>query len=43
MSRTVAFAGELLKREAKIEMTHIPFRGTGPSEQNGMAGVAPAD
>jgi tripartite-type tricarboxylate transporter receptor subunit TctC len=31
-------AGELLKIEAKIEMTHVPFRGTGPSLQAVIAG-----
>jgi tripartite-type tricarboxylate transporter receptor subunit TctC len=31
-------AGELLKIEAKIAMTHVPFRGTGPSLQAVIAG-----
>jgi tripartite-type tricarboxylate transporter receptor subunit TctC len=35
-------AGELLKTEAKIEMTHIPFRGTGPAVQNVIGGHVPA-
>ena len=30
-------AGELLKVEAKIEMTHVPFRGTGPVLQAVLA------
>ena len=34
-------AGELLKVEAKIDMTHVPFRGTGPALQNVIAGHVP--
>ena len=34
-------AGELLKIEANIDMTHVPFRGTGPSLQNVIAGHVP--
>jgi tripartite-type tricarboxylate transporter receptor subunit TctC len=34
-------AGELLKIEAKIDMTHVPFRGTGPALQNVIAGHVP--
>jgi tripartite-type tricarboxylate transporter receptor subunit TctC len=34
-------AGELLKMEAKIDMTHVPFRGTGPALQNVIAGHVP--
>jgi tripartite-type tricarboxylate transporter receptor subunit TctC len=34
-------AGELLKIEAKIDITHVPFRGTGPSLQNVIAGHVP--
>jgi tripartite-type tricarboxylate transporter receptor subunit TctC len=35
-------AGELLKIEAKIEMTHVPFRGTGPALQSVIGGHVPA-
>jgi tripartite-type tricarboxylate transporter receptor subunit TctC len=35
-------AGELLKAEAQIEMTHVPFRGTGPTLQNVIGGHVPA-
>src|SRR5215468_8168815 len=34
-------AGEMLKIEAKIDMTHVPFRGTGPALQNVIAGHVP--
>jgi tripartite-type tricarboxylate transporter receptor subunit TctC len=34
-------AGELLKIEAKIEMTHVPFRGTGPALQAVIGGHVP--
>jgi tripartite-type tricarboxylate transporter receptor subunit TctC len=34
-------AGELLKIEAKIDITHVPFRGTGPALQNVIAGHVP--
>jgi tripartite-type tricarboxylate transporter receptor subunit TctC len=34
-------AGELLKIEAKIDITHVPFRGTGPALQNVIAGHIP--
>jgi tripartite-type tricarboxylate transporter receptor subunit TctC len=34
-------AGELLKIEAKIDLTHVPFRGTGPALQNVIAGHVP--
>jgi len=34
-------AGELLKIEAKIDMAHVPFRGTGPALQNVIAGHVP--
>jgi tripartite-type tricarboxylate transporter receptor subunit TctC len=34
-------AGELLKVEAKIDMTHVPFRGTGPALQSVIAGHVP--
>ncbi len=34
-------AGELLKMEAKIEMTHVPFRGTGPALQSVIGGHVP--
>ena len=35
-------AGELLKIEAKIDMTHVPFRGTGPALQSVIGGHVPA-
>jgi len=35
-------AGELLKIVAKIEMTHVPFRGTGPALQSVIGGHVPA-
>src|SRR5262249_61137297 len=31
-------AGELLKLEAKIDITHVPFRGTGPALQAVIGG-----
>ena len=34
-------AGEMLKIEANIDMTHVPFRGTGPALQNVIAGHVP--
>jgi tripartite-type tricarboxylate transporter receptor subunit TctC len=34
-------AGELLRIEAKIDITHVPFRGTGPALQNVIAGHVP--
>jgi tripartite-type tricarboxylate transporter receptor subunit TctC len=34
-------AGELLKMEAKIDITHVPFRGTGPALQNVIGGHVP--
>src|SRR5262252_9334151 len=34
-------AGELLKIEAKIDMTHVPFRGTGPALQAVSGGHVP--
>jgi tripartite-type tricarboxylate transporter receptor subunit TctC len=34
-------AGELLKIEAKIDITHVPFRGTGPALQNVIGGHVP--
>jgi tripartite-type tricarboxylate transporter receptor subunit TctC len=34
-------AGELLKIEAKLEMTHVPFRGTGPALQSVIGGHVP--
>jgi tripartite-type tricarboxylate transporter receptor subunit TctC len=34
-------AGELLKIEARIEMTHVPFRGTGPALQAVIGGHVP--
>src|SRR5439155_19086900 len=34
-------AGELLKVEAKIEMTHAPFRGTGQALQSVIGGHVP--
>jgi tripartite-type tricarboxylate transporter receptor subunit TctC len=34
-------AGELLKLEAKIDMTHVPFRGTGPALQAVIGGHVP--
>jgi tripartite-type tricarboxylate transporter receptor subunit TctC len=34
-------AGELLKIEAKLEMTHVPFRGTGPALQAVIGGHVP--
>src|SRR5262245_49838577 len=44
-------AGELLKAEAKIDIVHVPYRGTGPAWQDVLAGhggvgisaVAPVD
>src|SRR5499427_3735800 len=36
-------AGELLKIEAKIDMTHVPFRGTGPALQSVIGGHVPGD
>jgi len=34
-------AGELLKLEAKIDITHVPFRGTGPALQAVIGGHVP--
>src|SRR5262245_43481678 len=34
-------AGEMLKIEAKLDMTHVPFRGTGPALQSVIAGHVP--
>ena len=34
-------AGELLKIEAKIDVTHVPFRGTGPALQAVIGGHVP--
>ena len=34
-------AGEMLKLEAKLDMTHVPFRGTGPALQAVIAGHLP--
>ena len=34
-------AGELLKIEAKIDITHVPFRGTGPALQAVIGGHVP--
>ena len=34
-------AGELLKIEAKIDLTHVPFRGTGPALQSVIGGHVP--
>jgi tripartite-type tricarboxylate transporter receptor subunit TctC len=34
-------SGELLKIEAKVDMTHVPFRGTGPALQSVIAGHVP--
>jgi tripartite-type tricarboxylate transporter receptor subunit TctC len=34
-------AGELLKIEAKLQMTHVPFRGTGPALQSVIGGHVP--
>src|SRR5262249_58981026 len=31
-------AGELLKAEAKIDIVHVPYRGTGPALQDVLAG-----
>jgi tripartite-type tricarboxylate transporter receptor subunit TctC len=35
-------AGEMLKVVAKIDMIHVPFRGTGPALQNVIGGHIPA-
>jgi tripartite-type tricarboxylate transporter receptor subunit TctC len=35
-------AGELLKLKAGIEITHVPFRGTGPTLQNVIGNHVPA-
>ena len=34
-------AGELLKIEAKLDITHVPFRGTGPTLQSVIGGHVP--
>jgi len=34
-------AGELLKLEAKIDITHVPFSGTGPALQSVLGGHVP--
>src|SRR5882762_2483599 len=34
-------AGEMLKIEAKLDMTHVPFRGTGPALQAVIGGHVP--
>src|SRR5262247_367633 len=34
-------AGEMLKLEAKIDITHVPFRGTGPALQAVIGGHVP--
>jgi tripartite-type tricarboxylate transporter receptor subunit TctC len=34
-------AGELLKTEAKIDIVHVPYRGTGPALQDVLAGHVP--
>ena len=35
-------AGELLKIKAKIDITHVPFRGTGPALQSVIGGHVPS-
>lgn len=35
------FAAELLKREAKIDMIHVPYRGCSPAVADGIAGQVP--
>jgi tripartite-type tricarboxylate transporter receptor subunit TctC len=34
-------AGELLKTEARIDIVHVPYRGTGPALQDVLAGHVP--
>ena len=34
-------AAELLKREAKINMVHVPYKGCGPAVADGIAGQVP--
>jgi len=38
---TAHLSGELLKTEAKIDIVHVPHRGTGPALQNTVAGHIP--
>jgi tripartite-type tricarboxylate transporter receptor subunit TctC len=38
---TAHLSGELLKTEAKIDIVHVPHRGTGPALQNTLAGHIP--
>ncbi len=35
---TAHLSGELLKAEAKIDIVHVPYRGTGPALQDVLAG-----
>ena len=35
------FAGELFKQLAKIDMTHVPYKGCGPAIVDGIAGHVP--
>lgn len=38
---TAHLSGELLKTEAKVDIVHVPHRGTGPALQNTLAGHVP--
>jgi tripartite-type tricarboxylate transporter receptor subunit TctC len=38
---TAHLAGELLKTEGKLDITHVPYKGTGPAMQSVLAGHVP--